>query len=304
MRLRAIPNTQLKVSPLCLGTMTFGTPVGEADAARIVHWAIDNGINFIDTADIYEGYTRFMGSPGAVAEAILGKALTGRRDRAIVTTKVGNPVGGGGYKGTGLGHEHILHQIDHSLRRLRTDYVDIYELHVADPETPLAESIAVMADLIDQGKVRYWGFSNFEAGHIREMIALCDANGWPRPVVSQPPLSWLNRTSEVEYMPVCREYGIAITPYRTLEAGLLTGKYRRGQRPPPGSRGDENPRWVANPDEATYDKLEEFEREAEAVGLKPVQYAVKWVSERSGVCSVIVGAKRAEQLQDIVSLFD
>ena len=304
MEQRTIPNTQIKVSVFCLGTMMFGNPVAEDDAVRIVHWALDNGIIFIDTADIYEGYDRFMGSPGGVAESILGKALRERRDHAIVTTKVGNPVGDDYYNGTGLGRDHILHQIDQSLRRMRTDYVDLYEMHVADPETPLSESIAVMSQLIDQGKVRHWGFSNFDADHVREMASLCDANGWSRPVVSQPPLSWLERASEADYIPVCREYDIAVTPYRILDTGLLTGKYRRGLPLPSDSRAAENPGWGVNIDNAIYDRLEEFEREAKGAGLAPVQYAVKWVSERPGVTSVIVGTKRIEQLEPLLSLFN
>ena len=195
---------------------------------------------------MYEGYTRFLGSPGGKSEAYIGNALKGRRDRAVVTTKVGNPVGDDSYRGTGLGRDHILHQIDASLGRLRTDYVDIYEMHRDDPDTPLAESIATMAGLIEAGKVRHWGFSNFEPDDIHRMIALCDGNGWPRPVIAQPQLSWLVRDSEEAYIPACVQYDIAVTPYRTLQSGLLTGKYKRGQEAPAGSRGDESS-WLDDP---------------------------------------------------------
>lgn len=304
METRLIPHTHIEVSTVCLGTMMFGNPVAEDDAVRIVHWALDNGINFLDTADIYEGYDRFLGSPGGVSETILGKALKGRRDRAVVTTKVGNQVGGGKYEGTGLGRDHIVHQLDSSLRRLQTDYVDFYELHRPDPETPLHESVSVMADLISQGKVRHWGFSNFDAPHVREMVAICDEHGWPRPVISQPPLSWLERENEVEHMPACREYGIATTPYRPLEGGLLTGKYRRGQAVPAGSRAADNPSWGFKPDDELYDRLEQFEREAAAQGLRPAQYAVKWIADQPGVASVVVGSTRIEQLRETVSPFE
>ena len=301
MEKRRISGTGLEVSSICLGTMTFGTPVAEPEAIRIVHWAIDNGINFIDTADIYEGYDRFLGSPGGVAETILGKALKARREQTIVTTKVGNSTGDGTYGGAGLGREHILHQIGLSLMRLQTDYVDIYELHRPDPETPMGETIDVLADLIAEGKVRHWGFSNFDAVQVREMVSLCDEGGWPRPVVSQPPYSWLKRDEEAEHLPACRENQISTTPYRPLEAGLLTGKYRRGQSPPPGSRADENPSWAKVPDDALSDRLEAFEEEARGAGLQPAQYAVKWVLDQPGVSSVVVGAKRTEQLAELIS---
>ena len=297
MKQRSIGSTGIGVSPVCLGTMTFGTPVAEAKAVGLVHWALDNGVNFFDTADMYEGYNRFMGSPGGVGETILGKALEGRRDKAVVTTKVGSLVGDDNYKGGGLGQAHVVHQIDLSLRRLRTDYVDFYEMHRPDLDTPLADSIAAFADLIAAGKVRHWGFSNFEAAQIHEIVALCDANGWPRPVLSQQQYSWLEREIEAEHLPACMEYGIAVTPFRLLASGLLTGKYKRGQPAPPGSRADDGGDWLHLPDDAVYDRLETFEEEARHAGLAPAQYAIRWVLDRPGVSSAIVGVKRIEQLR-------
>ena len=302
MQQRRIPNTDLDVSVVCLGTMTFGTPVDQQGVDCIIDWCLDNGLNFIDTADMYEGYTRFLGSPGGKSEAFIGNALVGRRDQAVITTKVGNPVGDDSYSGTGLGRDHVLHQIDASLGRLRTDYVDIYEMHCDDPDTPLEESIATMAGLIEAGKVRHWGFSNFDPDDIHRMIALCDGNGWPRPIIAQPQLSWLVRDSEEAYIPACIEYDIAVTPYRTLQAGLLTGKYKRGQGAPPGSRGDESS-WLDDPDDELWDRIELFEREAEETSLTPTQYAVKWLLDRPGVTSVIVGCKRPDQLEPFVDVF-
>ena len=302
MQQRRIPNTNLDVSVVCLGTMTFGTPVDQQGVDRIIDWCLDNGLNFIDTADMYEGYTRFLGSPGGKSEAYIGNALKGRREQAVITTKVGNPVGDDSYSGTGLGRDHVLHQIDASLGRLRTDYVDIYEMHRDDPDTPLEESIATMAGLIEVGKVRHWGFSNFEPDDIHRMIALCDGNGWPRPVIAQPQLSWLVRDSEEAYIPTCVEYDIAVTPYRTLQSGLLTGKYKRGQEAPAGSRGDESS-WLDDPDDELWDRIEEFEREADGASLTPTQYAVKWLLDRPGVTSVIVGCKRPDQLEPFVDAF-
>ncbi|MXY44662.1 MAG: aldo/keto reductase [Dehalococcoidia bacterium] len=302
MQQRRIPHTDLDVSVVCLGTMTFGTPVDQQGVNGIIDWCLDNGLNFIDTADMYEGYTRFLGSPGGKSEAYIGNALTGRREQAVITTKVGNPVGDDTYSGTGLGRDHMLHQIDASLERLCTEYVDIYEMHRDDPDTPLEESISVMAELIEAGKVRHWGFSNFEPDDIHRMIALCDGNGWPRPVIAQPQLSWLVRDSEEEYIPACIEYDIAVTPYRTLQAGLLTGKYKRGQEAPPGSRGDESS-WLDDPDDELWDRIEQFEREAAGASLTPTQYAVKWLLDRPGVTSVIVGCKRPDQLEPFAEAF-
>ena len=154
---RTIPNTSLTVSPLCLGTMTFGNPVGEKDAIDIVHRALERGINFIDTADMYEGYDRYVGSPGGAAEEILGKALRGRRDQAVLATKVGMAVGPDPDDG-GLGRTHILRECDRSLKRLATDRIDLYYMHKPDPDTPVEESIEAFMDLLKSGKVSALAF--------------------------------------------------------------------------------------------------------------------------------------------------
>lgn len=301
MQLQSIPRTEISVSPICLGSMTFGNPVERDKAVRLVHAALDAGVNFIDTADMYEGYDRFLGSPGGVAESILGEALLGRRERVVITTKVGNPIGGSGYVGQGLSRAHIVRQIDASLSRLQSDYVDIYELHRPDPETPLEESIAVMAELIVAGKVRHWGVSNFSGGQIREIVRLCDAHDWPRPVVNQPPINWLKREEQADSLPVCGELEIAVTPYQPLQGGLLTGKYRRRQPLPADSRAAESA-WLDQPDDSLYDRLEQFEAEAQETQLTPAQYAVRWLLDQPGVTSVVVGVKRIEQLQELIEV--
>ena len=294
-----IAETDIEVSAICLGTMTFGTPVAEKDAVRLVHWALGHGVNFIDTADIYEGYTRFLGSPGGVAESILGVALQGRREDAILTTKVGNPVGDDTYKGAGLGRTHIRHQLCASLERLRTDYVDFYELHKADPDTPIEESVSVMAELIQEGKVRHWGFSNFDATQIERMLEICEANNWPRPVIAQPLYNWLERGCEKTHLPLCRANAIAITPYQPLQGGLLTGKYRAGQEAPEGSRALEHPQWVKMED-GVHERLNAFLRDSEDAGLTPAQYAVRWLLKKPGIASVVAGVKSIEQLQALM----
>jgi len=299
MNIRSVPNTDIEVSSICLGTMTFGNPLARDDAIRLVHWALDRGINFIDTADMYEGYARYLGSPGGVAETILGEALKDRRQRAVVTTKVGNPVGGPDYQGQGLSRTHIVHQIDASLTRLQSDYVDFYELHRPDPKTPLEEPIAVMAELIEAGKVRHWGLSNFAGEQIRNMVRLCDVHGWPRPVISQPPYSWLKRDEENNSLPMCRELELAVTPYQPLQGGLLTGKYRRGQPLPASSRAAESG-WLDQPDDALYRRLEEFESEAQEAKLEPAQYALRWLLDQPGITAVVMGVKRIDQLAEVL----
>ena len=294
-----VPGADIKVSPICLGTMTFGDPVEKKNAIRIVHAALDQGINFIDTADMYEGYNRQAGSTGGVAESILGEALADRRCQAVVTTKVGNSVGGTNYQGSGLGREHILHQIELSLQRMKTDYIDIYELHAQDPKTPLIETLEVMTELINAGKVLHWGFSNVEPTQILEMIQVCDENNWPRPVVAQPPYSWLRRDAESDYLPECRRFDLAITPYQPLQGGLLTGKYHRGEPLPPESRAIES-QWLSEPDNTLYDQLDQFESEARNVGLKPAQYAIRWLLQQSGITSVVVGVRNVVQLSDLL----
>ena len=296
MQYRSIPNSDIEVSPICLGTMTFGTPVKCDDAIRIVHWAIEQGINFFDTADMYEGYDRKAGSGGGVAETILRKAIKDRRKEVVITTKVGSAIGNSEYEGEGLSRKHILHQIDASLSRLQSDFVDIYELHRPDSETLLEETLAVMEELITMGKIRYWGVSNFSGQQITEIIKQCNTHGWRRPVISQPPLSWLKQDELTGSVPVCREFEIAVTPYQPLQGGLLTGKYRRGQQLPVDSRAAES-EWLNQPDETLFDQLEKFETEAAEVGLQPSQYALRWLLEQPGITSVVLGIKRVEQLQ-------
>ena len=296
------------VSVITLGTMLFGRPVPRPDAIDLVHAALDLGVNLFDTADIYEGYDRYMGSPGGVAEAILGEALRGRRDRAWITTKVGNPVGSGpdgdhpagaDYSGTGLGPAHVEQQIDASLRRLQTDYVDYYLLHIADAETPLEETLGAVDRIVTAGKVRHWGFSNFDADQIETMLDLCRGGAAPLPVMAQPQYNWLERDLESGYLPVCQRAGIAITPYRPLAGGLLSGKYRRGTAPPAGSRASESA-WI-DEDGIPYEELEPFHEEAAAAGVAPACYAVRWLLGREGVVSVVAGVKSPAQLEELAA---
>lgn len=300
---RAIPGTALDLSPLCLGTMTFGTPVGEAEAIALVHWALDHGINFFDTANMYQGYTRFPGSPGGVGEEILGKALKGRRDEAVIATKVGMKIGPAD-DDQGLSRAHVLREIDRSLSRLGCECVDLYYMHRPDPATPMAESVQAFNDLIDAGKARHWAISNFNASQIAELLAVCDENGLRRPVALQPPYSLLKRDVESEILPLCAREGIAVFPYQVLQGGLLTDKYSRGVEAPRNSRQTEKPEWTMALDEGLFDRLEGIKREAVEKGRTLLQHALKSLLEEPAVLSLVIGVKSIPQLESLIAALD
>ena len=303
MDLRAIPNTDLRVSPLCLGTMTFGTPVAEADAIHLTHQALDLGINFIDTANMYEGYKRFIGSPGGVAEEILGKALKGKREKVVLATKVGMKIGPAD-DDQGLSRAHVLREIDRSLKRLDCEYVDLYYMHKPDPATPIAESVQAFNDLVDAGKVRHWAISNFSAEQIKQLLKTCDENGWRRPMAIQPPYSLLKRDIEAGLLPLCQRENIAVLPYQVLQGGMLTGKYQRGKEAPADSRQLEKPEWTMPLNDDTFNKLDQIEAEARSHGRTLLQHALKSLLEQPGVVSLVMGIKRIEQLETLIKAIE
>jgi aryl-alcohol dehydrogenase-like predicted oxidoreductase len=297
---KRLPGTELSVSEICLGTMTFGTPVGEANAIKLVHDALDHGVNFIDTANMYEGYTRFVGSNGGISEEILGKALADRRDRAVVATKVGMKVG------PTPDDEHtspaaISKQLDLSLKRLKVDCIDLYYLHRADPTTPMAEILAALADNVRAGKIRYYGVSNYSATELELLLAVADRDHLPRPVACQPPLSLLKQDLVKDLLPLCVREGIAVIPYQVLQGGLLTGKYRRDQPIPANSRKAEKDDWVWSLNDRLFDQIEAIEQQAQKEGRTMTQHAIRWALHQPGVLSVIMGVKRIEQLDEAIA---
>ena len=296
---RQIPLTDLSVSTICLGTMTFGTPVEEADAISLTRWAIDHGVNFIDTANMYEGYARVIGSAGGVAEEILGKALEGRRDRVVLATKVGMNVGEAP-EDEGISPAAIRTQLDRSLRRLATDFVDLYYLHKPYPETPLLDVLGALNEAISAGKIRHYGISNYSAEQTGELLEVADKNNLPRPVIHQPPYSLLNRDVEKDLLPLCEKEKIAVAPYQILQGGLLTGKYRRGQEPPGDSRRAQKENWVWDFTDELFDRLEEIEAEAKAKGRGLTQHALLSVLEQPAVVAAVLGVKRIDQLESLI----
>ena len=221
MQFRRLGESGLEVSILCLGTMMFGDRTDATASKTIVAHAQDAGVNFIDTADVY--------SNGA-SETIAGAAIRAERNRWILATKVGNVMTKAPDDG-GLSRRWILAACDASLKRLATDWIDIYYLHKDDPQTPIAETVGAIGDLIRAGKIRYFGISNYRGWRIAEVIRCCERLSVPPPVVCQPYYNLLNRTPEVEILPACDHYGIGVAPYSPVARGVLTGKYAQDSVP-------------------------------------------------------------------------
>jgi len=274
----------LKVSPICLGAMTFGKQTSAAVAAKMVGVARDTGVNFIDTAESY-----VMGE----SEKIVGKLIRKDRSDWVLATKLGSKAVGDGPNQKGLSRAWMIDGLNGSLKRLGTDYVDIYYLHRADPTTPLAETIETMGELIRAGKVRYWGFSNFRAWKIAEMVHLCRQLGVPKPVIAQPYYNALYRVAEFEYLPACHEYGIGAVPYSPLARGVLTGKYGLDI----GSAKDTK-RGTGEVDQYgdvyTADCLRiaaKVKKRAEAQGMTAGDLAMNWLLNSEVVNSVVAGPR-------------
>ncbi|MFS8639627.1 MAG: aldo/keto reductase [Symbiobacteriaceae bacterium] len=293
MEYRNLGRSGLKVSQMALGTNAFGTRTDEATAIRIVHAALDAGINLIDTADMYGQ---------GESERMIGLALKDRRSRAIIATKFWYPTGDGP-NDRGASRKHIMDAVDASLRRLQTDYIDLYQIHRWDPEIPIEETMRALDDLVRSGKVRYIGCSNFAAWQIVKANAVADRHGWARFISNQPEYSPVNRQIEKEVIPACLAEGVGQIVYFPLAGGLLTGKYRRGEAPPPDSRAAKQgprfaERWFTP---AHFDLVEAMEQVAREAGVTLAQLTLAWVMARPGVTSAIVGASRPEQVAENVS---
>jgi len=291
MEFRRLGDSGLEVSVVCLGTMTFGDRTDAAEAQRIVDAAFDAGVNFIDTADAY--------SKGG-SERIVGAAIKANRRLLILATKVANVMNGKPYDG-GLSRRWIQLACDDSLARLGTDYIDIYYLHKDDPDTPLAETIGAMGDLIKCGKVRYFGVSNHRGWRIAEVVAECEAQGVPRPVVCQPYYNLLNRMPEVEILPACDYYGLGVAPYSPIARGVLTGKYRGGNAPPDSRAGVKDQRLMETEFRAESLAIaEKLEAHAKKTGRTPTQFALAWLWANRIVSSVIAGPRTLAQWREYV----
>ena len=289
MQYRNMGRTGLKVSEVCLGTMTFGHGTDERASEEIVDLAFDSGVNFFDTANTY--------GDGA-SEVLLGNALKGRRRNAVVATKVFNPFGPGP-NDSGMSRVHIMNAVEDSLRRLQTDYLDLYYIHHVDTQTPLEEMLRALDDLVRQGKVRYTACSNYEAWRLMEALWISDSEGWARFDCYQPQYSLVVRDIEEELIPVCELKGLGVVVWSPLGGGFLSGKYRPGQRSVTGSRSEEGwaypERYFAN---CADDSLAALLDMAESTGHSPAQVALRWVLEQPSITSVIIGARTVEQARD------
>ena len=298
MKYSIIPGTDMSVSKVCLGTMTFGSPVPEADAIRLVHYALNEyGINFVDTANMYEGYNRVAGSSGGVAEEILGKAVAGQRDRYILATKVGMKVG------TAPEDENtsplaIATQLRRSLKRMNTDYMDLYYLHRYDPDTEPHLIARAIGEELKAGTIRAWGVSNYTGEQLKALLQAAKEENIIAPAMCQPALSMVNTGALTDILPLCASEGIGVIPYQILQGGMLTGKYRRNQAAPAGSRLAEKPEWMKPFTDEVYNVIEHCAEKAAEQGITMTQYALRWTLEQPGVISSLIGVKREEQIDE------
>jgi aryl-alcohol dehydrogenase-like predicted oxidoreductase len=290
---RHLGRTGLKVSPLCLGTMMFGQRgnADHGDCARIIHRALDAGINFVDTANIYSG---------GESEEIVGEALRGRRDEVVLASKVHMPMGLGPNDG-GNSRVHILREVEHSLRRLGSDYIDLYQIHRPDPDTPIEETLCALDDLVHAGKVRYIGSSTFAAWELVESYWVSDRRNLVRFICEQPPYSILARRIEVDVLPVCQKYGTGVIAWSPLSRGWLTGKYRRGTAFDDQSRMARD-RFIDQMDTPSGQrKLEIVEQLlplVEETGATLAQYALAWTLTNPVVTAPIIGPRTMQQLEE------
>jgi aryl-alcohol dehydrogenase-like predicted oxidoreductase len=289
MRYKRLGSSGLKVSVVGLGGNTFGRYVDEAGTARIIHRALDLGVNFFDTADVYSN---------GVSEQFVGKALADRRDRALIGSKVAMKMGEGP-NDRGLSRHHVIAGVEAGLRRLGTDYLDLLQVHAPDPETPIEETMRALDDLVRAGKVRYLGCSNFAAWQLAQALWVADRRGYAPFVSVQPRYSLLDRSIEAELVPACRAFGVGIIPYSPLAGGILTGKYRGGARPE-GARGTDQEgagfftRQLAGKDEAAVERLAGW---AEARGRALGDLAIAWLASQPEVSTVIAGVTSPEQVE-------
>ncbi len=322
MEYRKVGRTGLKVSAFCLGTMMFGRQVDESGSLRIIQRAIDGGVTFIDTADMYVN---------GVTEEMLGKAIKGCRDALVLASKAGHlrrlgpkygeqTVAGPidlarprpfhawaagdqvGPNDMGLSRKHILQAVERSLQRLGTDYLDIYYAHMPDYDTPLDETLRAMDDLVHQGKVRYLGCSNFRAFQVSKALWLSDKYNLARWDIIQPPFNLLARDIEYELLPLCLEEGIGVAAFSPLAAGFLTGKYEKGKPPPEGRRFSlasqgfryNEKYWT----ELDFTAVERLKTIASDHGKSLAQFALAWVLNKKGITAIVCGATSLEQLEE------
>lgn len=299
---RTLGRTDLSVTPLCLGGNVFGWTADEAASFAVLDAYVDGGGNFIDTADSYSAW--LPGHVGGESETILGRWMSARknRERVIIATKVGSRMGTAP-DAQGLSRRYILEEVETSLRRLQTDYIDLYQAHRDDPDTPLAESLAAFDELVRQGKVRYIGASNYSVERSQEALHISHAHGYARFESMQPPYSLVNRAVyEHGLEALCLEQEIGVITYSSLASGFLSGKYRSGQELPasPRARGIQERYMNAK----GFGVLEQLDRLAAAHSAKVSQVALAWIMARPGITAAIASATSIEQVRELLGAVD
>ena len=294
MKYRKLGGSDLNVSEVGLGADTFGRELDEQATAAVVNYALDVGINYIDTADVY-GW-------GGGSEELLGKAIRGKRSRVIIATKFGIGVDKDvpqGRSRNGLGSRaYIMKAIDASLKRLDTDYIDLYQFHMPDPTTPVEETLRALDDLVHAGKVRYIGCSNFASWELCEALWISRTAGLSSFVSVEPRYNLIERNIEAELVPFCQAYGIGVVPWYPLVAGFLTGKYHRGAAIPPGTRFSTNPEMYSRLlTDANFDLLDKLTAFASEKGHSVAELAIAWLISHPWVNTVIAGVTKTQQVE-------
>jgi aryl-alcohol dehydrogenase-like predicted oxidoreductase len=292
MKMRTLGVTGIKVSPLCLGAMMFGK-IGNPDhddSIRVIHRALEAGINFIDTADVY--------SHGE-SEEIVGKALAGRRDDVVLATKFHGSMGDDPNM-AGNSRRWIVREVENSLRRLQTDYIDLYQVHRPDPATDIDETLSALSDLVHQGKIRAFGSSTFPAHEIVEAQWVAEKRGRERFLCEQPPYSIFVRSIEKDVLPTCQKYGMGVIPWSPLAGGWLSGKYRKGGEQPTGGRAARMPQrydFSLPGNQKKLDVIEELDKLAAEAGIPLIHLALAFVINHPAVTAAIIGPRTMEQLE-------
>lgn len=294
MNYRPFGRTGVKVSPLCLGTMNFGNPTPEADSIRIIHAAVDGGINLIDTANMYND---------GESERIVGNALAmnGYRNRVVLATKFRHRMGDNPPNNEGHSRLHILRACEDSLRRLKTDRIDLYQIHRPSMDVPVDETLGALTDLVRQGKILYIGCSTHPAWMVMEALAVSERMGLARYVSEQPPYNLLDRRIENELVPLCQKHRLAIIPWAPLAQGVLAGRYSAGAPLPPDSRAALRAGiYAERVTRRSIEAGEQFASMARARGITPAQFALLWAKDQPGITSPIFGPKNPAQLEELL----
>ena len=287
MEYRRLGSSGLKVSEVGLGSNNFGWRLDEQSSIRVIEHALDVGINFIDTADVYGR---------GQSEEFIGKAVKSKRAQVLLATKFGNPMGAGPNERGGSRH-YIMQAVEASLKRLQTDYIDLYQMHIWDSTTPIEETLRALDDLVRAGKVRYIGCSNYAAWQLCEALWTSDVNNLESFVTVQPQYNLLNRSIEQELVPCCQAYGVGVIPFSPLASGFLTGKYRRGEEAPAGTRLASNPMMQSRVlTDRNFDQLAKLEAFAVQRGHGMGELAIAWLLSHPWLSTVIAGATNAEQV--------